>query len=301
MLYCLAGVSLGTLIGVLPGMGALAAISLLLPMSYYMPSEAALIMLAGVYYGSQYGGSVAAILLRLPGTPQSALTCLDGYPLAQQGRAATALFTAMTASFSGSMLGVLILLLAAPWLVRLSAHFGSVEYAAIMALGLVAAATIGSRAPARGLAMILCGLMLGTVGTDLDSGQMRFTFGQPQLMDGINLVALAMALFGIAEVITNLGKRPSASAQTTFKFEKSCPRRAEWRRIVPAILRGTSTGAFFGTLPGTGSTLSAFLAYASEQKLSAHPERFGHGQLEGIAAPPKPPTTQPPLPPSSPL
>ena len=283
--YCLLGVTLGTFIGVLPGIGAMAAISLLLPITFYISAEAALVMLAGVYYGAQYGGAVASILLRLPGTPQSAVTTLDGYPMAQQGRAGVALFVSMVSSFAGSMLGIVVLVVLAGWLSEVATSFRSAEYAAMMVLGLVAASTIGSDRPAKAFAMVTLGLILGCVGTDVNSGAQRFTFGIPELMDGINLVALAMGLFGVAEVIGNIRNAERQAAPERVTFRKMMPTRDDLRRMPGATLRGTALGSFFGALPGTGSTLSSFLSYAVERRVARHPERFGNGAVEGVAGP----------------
>ena len=283
--YCLLGVTLGTFIGVLPGIGAMAAISLLLPITFYITPEAALIMLAGVYYGAQYGGAVASILLRLPGTPQSAVTTLDGYPLAQQGRAGVALFVSMVSSFIGSVLGIVVLVVLAGWLSRAATAFGAADYAAMMILGLVAASTIGSDRPAKAFAMVTLGLILGCVGTDVNSGAQRFTFGMTELMDGINLVALAMGLFGVAEVIGNIRNAERQAAPERVTFRQMMPTRDDLKRMPGATLRGTGLGSFFGALPGTGSTLSSFLAYAVERRVARHPERFGHGAVEGVAGP----------------
>ncbi|QUS37317.1 tripartite tricarboxylate transporter permease [Falsirhodobacter algicola] len=285
LIYSLLGALLGTFVGVLPGIGAMAAITLLLPITYYISSEAALVMLAGVYYGAQYGGSVASILLRLPGTPQSAVTTLDGYPLARQGRAGAALFTAMISSFAGSMLGIAILVLLAGWLSKVATSFGAADYAAMMVMGLVAASTVGSSRPVKSLAMVVVGLILGCVGTDVNSGVQRFTFGQTQLMDGINLVALAMGLFGVAEVIANIQSADRHGPPDRVTLRQLIPTRDDLRRILAPILRGTALGGFFGALPGTGSTISSFLAYATERRVSRHPERFGKGAVEGIAGP----------------
>ena len=285
LIYCLLGVSLGTFIGVLPGIGAMAAISLLLPITFYISPEAALVMLAGVYYGAQYGGAVASILLRLPGTPQSAVTTLDGYPMAQQGRAGVALFVSMVSSFAGSMLGIVVLVVLAGWLSEVATSFRSAEYAAMMVLGLVAASTIGSDRPAKAFAMVTLGLILGCVGTDVNSGAQRFTFGIPELMDGINLVALAMGLFGVAEVIGNIRNAERQAAPERVTFRKMMPTRDDLRRMPGATLRGTALGSFFGALPGTGSTLSSFLSYAVERRVARHPERFGNGAVEGVAGP----------------
>jgi putative tricarboxylic transport membrane protein len=283
--YCFLGVCLGTFTGVLPGVGALAAISLLLPITYYIPPGEALVMLAGVYYGAQYGGAIAAILLRLPGTPQSAVTAIDGYPLARQGRAGLALFTAMSGSFIGSVIGILVLVLAAPWLARIGTKFGAAEYASMMILGLVAASTVGSSAPAKAFSMVTLGMILGCVGTDVNSGAMRFTFGMTELLDGISLVALAMGLFGIVEVITNI--RASGATRVTERvgLRDMLRERRELRRIVRPALRGTALGSFFGALPGTGGLIATFISYALERRISRTPERFGKGAIEGVAGP----------------
>ncbi|WP_035024702.1 tripartite tricarboxylate transporter permease [Gemmobacter nectariphilus] len=285
LIYSLFGVFLGTFVGVLPGIGAMATISLLLPLTYYISPEAALVMLAGVYYGSQYGGAVASILLRLPGTPQSAVTSLDGYPMARDGRAGLALFTSMISSFTGSMLGILVLVVLAGWLADLATKFGAADYAAMMILGLVAAATVGSDSPAKSLAMVVLGLLLGCIGTDVNTGTQRLTFGWAELMDGINLVALAMGLFGVSEVIANIRKADRHGPPGKVKFRQMLPTGAQMRQIIPPALRGTAVGSFFGALPGTGSTISSFLSYALERRIARQPERFGHGAIEGVAAP----------------
>lgn len=285
MLYCVVGVVLGTFIGVLPGIGAMAAISLLLPITYYITPEAALIMLAGVYYGSQYGGAVASILLRLPGTPQSAVTTLDGYPMARQGRAGVALFASMMSSFVGSILAIGVLVVLAGWLSRAATQFGAADYAAMMLLGLVAASTVGSDAPAKGFAMVTLGLILGAVGTDVNSGTQRFTFGVTEMMDGVNLVALAMGLFGVAEVIGNIRSAERQGEPERVTLRQLMPTRDDLKRMTWPTLRGTALGSFFGALPGTGSTISSFLSYAMERRVARRPERFGKGAIEGVAGP----------------
>lgn len=285
LIYCLLGVTLGTLVGVLPGIGAMAAISLLLPVTFYITPEAALIMLAGVYYGAQYGGAVASILLRLPGTPQSAVTTLDGYPMARDGRAGVALFTAMASSFVGSMVGIVVLVMLAGWLSRAATAFGAADYAAMMILGLVAASTIGSARPAKGFAMVTLGLLLGCIGADVNSGAQRFTFGRTELLDGINLVALAMGLFGVAEVIANVRDPDRGGVAARIGLKRLMPRRDDLRRMPGPMLRGSTLGSFFGALPGTGSTLSSFLSYSMERRLARQPERFGKGAVEGVAGP----------------
>lgn len=285
LVYCFLGVMLGTFVGVLPGIGAMAAISLLLPITYYVTPEAALIMLAGVYYGAQYGGAVASILLRLPGTPQSAVTTLDGYPMAQSGRAGVALFTAMVSSFTGSVIGIVVLVMLAGWLSRAATAFGAADYAAMMILGLVAASTIGTARPAKGFAMVALGLLLGCVGTDVNSGAQRFTFGRTELLDGINLVALAMGMFGVAEVIANVRNPERQSVMEKIGMKRLMPRRDDLRRMALPTLRGGALGSFFGALPGTGSTLSSFLSYSMERRLARQPDRFGKGAVEGVAGP----------------
>ena len=242
-------------------------------------------MLAALYYGAQYGGAVASILLRLPGTPQSAITTMDGYPMAQQGRAGVALFTAMVSSFAGSMLGIVILVLLAGWLSQLATSFGAADYAAMMVMGLVAASTMGEGRLAKSLAMVVLGVILGCVGTDVNSGAQRFTFGQVQLLDGINLVALAMGLFGLAEIIGNIRKAERDGPPAHVSLRQLVPTREDLRQMVAPITRGTLLGGFFGALPGTGSTISSFLSYALERRVARRPEWFGKGAIEGIASP----------------
>lgn len=285
LLYCFIGVFLGTLIGVLPGIGALATISLLLPITYHIPPTAAIVMLAGVYYGAQYGGSTASILLNLPGTPSSAVACLDGYPMARQGRAGVALFMTTIASFVGSMLGILILVLFAPSIAELGLKFGPAEYFAMMLLGLIAASTLASGSAAKGLSMVVLGLLLGTVGTDINSGAARFTYDIPELMDGISLVALAMGVFGISEVISSINQVRETEVKEKISMKTMTPTRADVKRSIMPMLRGTGIGSFFGALPGTGAAIASFMAYAVEKKVSKTPEMFGHGAIEGITAP----------------
>ncbi len=284
LLFCFLGVTLGTLIGVLPGIGAMAAIAMLLPVTYHVPPTEALIMLAGIYYGAQYGGSTASILLRLPGTPQAAVVTLDGYPMAQQGRAGVALFVTTIASFAGSVLGVLLLAGFAPLLARAAMAFQAPEYFALMVLGLMAAALLTQGSPLRGLIMVVAGLTLGTVGTDLQTGSFRFVFGRPELVDGIGLVAMAMGLFGVSEVIANAA-RGGAPAARRPRWREMIPSRADWRASAPAMLRGSGIGAGFGALPGTGSSIASFVSYAVEKRIARDPSRFGKGAIEGISAP----------------
>ncbi|TSE24001.1 Tripartite tricarboxylate transporter TctA family protein [Tepidimonas sediminis] len=285
LLYCFIGVFIGTLIGVLPGIGAMATISLLLPVTYHIPPTAAIIMLAGVYYGAQYGGSTASILLNLPGTPSSAVTCLDGYQMAKRGRAGVALFMTTIASFVGSMLGVAILAGFAPAIAEVGLKFGPAEYFAMMALGLLAASTLASGSPLKGLAMVVLGLLLGTVGTDVNSGVARFHFDVPELMDGLNIVALAMGLFGIAEVIGSVNQPRDGHMTHAIRLRDMLPTREDWRRSWMPMLRGTGIGSFFGALPGTGASIASFMSYAVEKRVAKDPSRFGKGAIEGVVGP----------------
>ncbi len=285
LMFCFAGVTLGTLIGVLPGIGAMAAIAMLLPLTYHVPPTEALIMLAGIYYGAQYGGSTASILLRLPGTAQAAVVTLDGYPMTQAGRAGVALFITTLASFAGSMIGVLLLAGFAPVLAGIAGSFRAPEYFALMVLGLVAAAMLGQGTPLRGMIMVVAGLALGTVGTDLQSGTFRFVFGEQRLTDGLGLVAVAMGLFGVSEVIANAARPPHERPAYRVDWRAMIPTREDWRRALPAMGRGSVVGAWFGTLPGTGSSIAAFVSYAVEKRVSRRPERFGKGAIEGVTAP----------------
>jgi putative tricarboxylic transport membrane protein len=285
LLYCFIGVFLGTLIGVLPGIGTLATISLLLPITYHIAPVPALVMLAGVWYGAQYGGSIASILLNLPGTPSSAVVCLDGYPMTQKGRAGVALFVTTIASFVSSMLGILALVLFTPAIAALALQFAPAEYFAMMLLGLVAASTITAGAPAKGLAMVVLGLLLGTVGTDVNSGVSRFDFGFPQMRDGIMLVALAMGLFGIAEVVSSVNRKQGTAVRERFTLRSMLPTRRDMNDSALPMLRGTAVGSFFGALPGTGTSIASFMAYALEKRVARDPSRFGTGAIEGITAP----------------
>jgi len=285
LLYCFIGVFLGTLIGVLPGIGALAAISLLLPITYYIEPTAAIVMLAGVYYGAQYGGSTASILLNLPGTPSSVVACLDGYPMAKEGRAGVALFMVTIASFIGSMLGIVVLVLFAPSIAEFGLKFGAAEYFSMMVLGLVAASTLASGSPVKGLAMVVLGLLIGTIGVDVNSGQSRFDFGILQLMDGVNLVALAMGIFGVSEIIASVLQARDGVVAKKITMRSMVPRRQELRDSAIPMLRGTGVGGFFGALPGTGASIASFMSYALEKRVAKDPSRFGKGAIEGLTAP----------------
>ena len=283
--YCFFGVFLGTVVGVLPGLGALAAISLLLPLTYHMPPTAAIIMLAGVYYGSQYGGSTASILLNLPGTPSSAVTCIDGYPMAKKGKAGVALFVTTLASLAGAMTGLVMLVLFSPAIAEIGLKFGPAEFFSMMVLGLVAASSMTAGSAAKGLCMVVFGLLLGMVGTDVNSGVARFSFDVPELMDGINLVALAMGLFGVAEVVRCINSPDTHRKPEAVTLKSMVPTREEFNATIKPMARGSALGSALGALPGVGPSIAAFMSYAIEKKVAKDPSRFGHGAIEGITAP----------------
>ncbi len=282
--YCFLGVLLGTLIGVLPGIGPTATIARLLPITFGLEPVAALIMLAGIYYGAQYGGSTTAILINLPGESSSAITAIDGYQMARQGRAGPALATAAIGSFFAGTVATFVLVLFAPPLARLALNFGPAEYASLMVLGLVCSVALAHGAILKALAMVVLGLLLGLVGTDIYTGTPRFNFGQRELADGFNFVAVAVGVFGIAEILRNL-ENESERHVLVKRIESMLPTRDDFRRMVGPILRGTILGSVLGILPGSGALLASFGAYTVEKKISREPQRFGKGAIEGVAAP----------------
>ena len=284
LFYCFIGVLLGTLIGVLPGIGPIATIAMLLPITYVLPPVSALIMLAGIYYGAQYGGSTTAILVNLPGESSSVVTCLDGYQMARKGRAGAALAIAGLGSFFAGTVATLILAAFAPVLSELAFKFGPAEYFSLMVLGLVGAVVLASGSLTKALAMIVLGLIIGLIGTDVNSGAQRFTFEIPELSDGIGFVIIAMGVFGFAEIISNLEQKEHREVFTS-KVGSLMPNKEEFKRAAPAALRGTALGSILGVLPGGGALLSAFASYTLEKKLSKHPEEFGKGAPEGVAGP----------------
>jgi putative tricarboxylic transport membrane protein len=284
LLYCLAGVFLGTLIGVLPGLGPTATIAMLLPLTFTLPPVSALIMLAGIYYGSQYGGSTTSILVNVPGEAASVVTTLDGYQMAQQGRAGVALTTAAVGSFfAGTVATLLIALFASP-MAAIALQFGPAEFFSLIILGLLAAIVLSRGSLLHAIGMVVLGLLLGLVGADVNTGMQRYTFGMPQLADGIGFVVVAMGMFGIAEIIRNL-EREEIGATVVSKITGLMPTREDWKRMLAPILRGTAIGSALGILPGSGSILGAFAAYAIEKKVSKHGKEFGTGAIEGVAAP----------------
>ncbi|HAE00663.1 MAG TPA: hypothetical protein DCG04_04205, partial [Rhodospirillaceae bacterium] len=290
LLYCFIGVSIGTFVGALPGIGPMVTISVALPLTFGLDPTVALIMLAGIFYGAQYGGSITSILLNLPGTASTAVTALDGYPMTKNGRAGLALFINAVASFCGSSLAVLLVMGFAPTIADFALGFNSTEYFSVMLLGLIAACTMSNGSTLKALVMVAFGLVLGIVGLDLNSGVPRFTFGFLGLTEGVSLISIAMGLFGIAEIVTKLAesKNGGSAAEpkvTHVPFRDMLPKRDELRRLWGPILRGTGIGSVIGALPGSGPTVAAFMAYAMEKKVSRTPEKFGTGALEGVAAP----------------
>lgn len=286
LMYCFLGVTLGMIVGVLPGVGAMVAVVLLLPMTFYMDPTSAVVMLAGVFYGGAYGGSITSILLNVPGSASSAVACLDGYPMARQGRAGVALMITTLSSFCAASIGIIVLMVLAPVIAQAAVQLRAADYFSIMALGLVAASTMSIGTPVKSLAMVVLGILLGIVGTDVSSGLQRFTFGHPELFDGIALVAVAMGLFGIAEVIFSVGEaHPSQSGGNRITFRSMIPTRDDMRRFWMPMFRGSAIGCFFGTLPGTGPSIASFMSYAVEKRVAKDPDRFGKGAVEGITAP----------------
>jgi TctA family transporter len=285
LMWSLFGVLVGNLIGVLPGMGALSAISMLLPLTYTMQPIPAILMLAGIFYGSQYGGAIGAILLNLPCHPPHAVTCLDGYPMTRQGKGGTALGITMISSFFAASFGIVVMIFASPLLVRVAFKFGPAEIFSIMLLGLLCGATLTKGSPLKGIAMTIVGLLIGTVGTDVNTGIVRFSFGLSELTDKVELVALALGLFGVTEFLRGVNRTETVGSNVRLSLRDMRPSRAELRQSFPPMLRGTLIGTLFGAMPGTGPTITTFVAYALEQKLAKRPERFGRGALEGVAAP----------------
>ena len=283
--YCFFGVFLGTMIGVLPGIGPLATMAMLLPLTYTLPPVSALIMLAGIYYGSDYGGSTTAILVNLPGEGSSVVTLLDGHPMAQQGRAGPALAMAAIGSFFAGCVGTLIIALVGPPLANIALKFGSPEYFSLMVMALVCASVVGTGSLLKSLAMVVAGLLIGIVGTDVTSGKSRFTFGVPELSDGVGIAVVAMGFFGLTEIVKNLGSKQITPTILQGKIKGLMPRWEDLKICFGPMLRGSSIGAIFGPLPGLGGTISAFTSYMAEKKLAKDPSRFGKGAIEGVAGP----------------
>ncbi len=287
VLYALTGAILGTLVGVLPGLGPVATIAKLLPSIYILEPTPALIMLAGIYYGAQYGGSTTAILINVPGESSSVVTALDGYQMARSGRAGPALATAALGSFFGGCVGTLVVAAFAPALTRLAIEFGPAEYFSLMILGLIGAVVLASGSLIKAIAMIVLGLLLGQVNTDVITGMARFSFGIPELQDGIGFVAIAMGVFGFGEIIVNLGLSDDKREVFTKKVTGLWPSKKDFGDAAPAVLRGTLLGSFLGVLPGGGALLASFVSYTVEKKMPMKPGEvpFGKGNIRGVAGP----------------
>ncbi|MGB6104698.1 MAG: tripartite tricarboxylate transporter permease [Pusillimonas sp.] len=285
--YALLGCLVGTFIGLLPGLGPLSTVAMLLPITYSLPPAGALILLASIYYGAQYGGSTTAILLKLPGESSSAVTMIDGHEMARKGRAGVALSAAAIGSFVAGSFGVLLLATVAEPLTSVAFLFGPAEYFSLMVLGLVGSIALSSDTIDKSLGLMVLGLLLSLVGTDINSGDYRFTGNIPEMFDGIELTALAMGVFGVAEIAVNLEQynRERKQNATLAKITQLIPGKADIRRMIPSIARGTLLGSLLGALPGAGVTMASFAGYALEKKVSRYKHELGHGAIEGVAGP----------------
>jgi TctA family transporter len=282
--YCFLGVMVGTAIGVLPGIGPLVTIAMLLPITFNLPPVPAMIMLAGIYYGSQYGGSTTSILMNLPGETASVVTCIDGYQMARQGRAGPALAIAAVGSFFAGCVGTLLIALFGPPLAEAALKFGAPEYFSLMLMALIAAACLSTGDMVKALAMVVFGLLVGIIGTDVNSGMARFSFGISELTDGLGFTIVAVGLFAVSEIVKNLETSVQGEVFTS-KIKNIMPTWTDLKASAMPILRGTAVGAFFGALPGTGPSISAFSTYMVEKKIAKDPSRFGKGAIEGVAGP----------------
>ena len=287
LMYAFVGCLLGTLIGVLPGIGPVATIAMLLPATFALPPVSALIMLSGIYYGAQYGGSTTAILVNLPGEASSVVTMIDGYQMARNGRAGPALAAAGLGSFFAGCVGTLVLAAFAEPLTEVAFKFGPAEYFSLMVLGLVGAVVLASGSLLKAVGMVLLGMLLGSVGTDVNSGVARYSFGIPELTDGIGFIVIAMGVFGYGEIVSNLGKHESERHVVNASVKGLMPNREDFKRMLPAVMRGTTVGSILGILPGGGAVLAAFAAYTLEKKTKLQPGElpFGQGNVRGVAAP----------------
>jgi len=284
LLLCLLGVTLGTLIGVLPGIGPAATIAMLLPITLALNPISALIMLAGIYYGAQYGGSITAILVNLPGEPSSAVTAIDGYQMAKQGRAGAALSISAIGSFVAGTIATMVLAVASPALSQIALQFGAPEYFSLTLLGILMVVVLSQGSALKGLGVAVLGLMLGLVGTDVFTAETRFTYDIDEFRSGVDFIAVTIGVFGVAEVLRNLEGSENIR-RSSHKISSLMPTREDLRRSVGPILRGTALGSVLGVLPGGGAFLSSFASYVIEKKVSKHPEEFGHGAIEGVAGP----------------
>ncbi len=285
-MWCFIGVLIGNVVGVLPGLGVMATISLLLPLTFGMAPVAAIVMLAGIFYGSQYGGAISAILLNLPCHPPHAVTCLDGFQLTRKGRGGAALAITMMAGFIGASFGIVEMIFFAPLLVQVAFKLGPAEIFALMVLGLLCGSTLGKGSAVKGLAMTVVGMMLGLVGSDIETGRPRFTFGSVEFLDGVEIVAMALGLFGIAEFLKSVNQvAPVNAAYTRIGLRDMRPTKGELKEAVWPIFRGTMIGSLCSMVPGTGPTIASFVSYAAEKRVSRTPEKFGTGMIAGTAGP----------------
>jgi len=287
LFFCLIGVTVGTVVGILPGIGTTAAVSILLPLTFRMDPTTGMIMLTGIYYGTKYGGSTTSILVNTPGESSSVVTCIDGYQMALQGRAGPALGIAAIASFIAGTLGLFGLLLLGPMLTSVALSFGPPEYFALMVMGLTTVAFLAGRSMTKALLTTALGLLLSTVGFDIFTGKLRFTYGHADLADGISFITVATGLFAVGEVFSNVGKSSSQAEifRVSSRLRELLPSWQDMRDCMGSFIRGTLIGFVIGVLPGAGSSISSFLSYATEKRYSAHPERFGKGAIEGVAGP----------------
>ncbi len=286
LMFCFLGVLVGNMVGVLPGMGPLATISILLPLTFGIKPVPAILMLAGVMYGAQYGGAICSILLNLPCHPPHAVTCLDGFPMTKQGRGGVALALTVGSSFVGASWGITEMIFLSPILVKVALQFGPAEICTLMLLGLLAGSTLARGSPIKGVCMTVLGLLLGSVGSDLETGQERFTFGLTELDDGIELIALALGLFGIAEFMSSVNQTGTIDTKySNVRLRDMRPTKEDVKRSVGPAIRGTLVGSLCALIPGTGPTIASFVAYATEKKISKHPEKFGTGLIEGVVCP----------------
>jgi putative tricarboxylic transport membrane protein len=285
ILFALIGCMLGTLIGVLPGIGPIPTIAMLLPLTFGFDPLSSLIMLAGIYYGAQYGGSTTSILANVPGEASSVITCIEGHQMAKQGRAGAALAVAALGSFFAGTVGTILLATFGPLLATLSQQFRSPENFSLMVLGLVIAVVLAHGSIIKAIAVVLVGLLLGLVGTDINSGASRYTFGVSDIRDGIDFLPVVIGMFGAVEIIRNLERWDQVRGVVASKIDRLWPTREEFGRAWPAVLRGTGIGSILGVLPGAGGLLGAFAAYTVEKKVAKPPSRFGHGAIEGVAGP----------------
>jgi len=286
VMWCFLGVFVGNMVGVLPGLGPIATISILLPLTFAMKPVAAILMLSGVFYGAQYGGAICSILLNLPCHPPHAVTCLDGFPMTQQGRGGVALGVTVIGSFIGASFGITEMVFLAPFLVEVALKFGPAEICSLMLLGLLAGSTLARGSPLKGVAMTVLGLMIGIVGSDIQTGIPRFNFGLIQLADGIEIAALALGLFGIAEFMNSVNQVAKVDTKySNVRIRDMRPSKKDLKEAFPAMIRGTLVGSLCALIPGTGPTIASFVAYATEKKISKNPETFGHGNIKGVVCP----------------